>query len=102
MRLNYIKFNQKKIRAELYNGLQNTIISGDDVSNVEQWIILYYDHVKEECSKFQRFITFMWHFIMSLYFQKEKMGGIQTFLYIIMNLPILMMKMYLNLMMKMN
>ncbi|PKY23696.1 hypothetical protein RhiirB3_437978 [Rhizophagus irregularis] len=42
MQLNYIKFNQKKICAELYNGFQNAMISGNDVSNVRQWIILPY------------------------------------------------------------
>lgn len=40
MQLNYVKFNQKSICAELYNGLQDAIISGDDASNVGQRIIV--------------------------------------------------------------
>src|SRR6266498_1465799 len=40
MRLNYLKFNQKQIRAELYNGLQDAICSGDSTTNVGQQIIL--------------------------------------------------------------
>ena len=33
-RLNYLRFNQKQIRAELYNGLQDAMISGDSTTNV--------------------------------------------------------------------
>ncbi|PKB97522.1 hypothetical protein RhiirA5_432985 [Rhizophagus irregularis] len=40
MQLNYVKFNQKSICAELYNGLQDAMISGDDASNVGQRIIV--------------------------------------------------------------
>ncbi len=39
-RLNYLRFNQKQIRAELYNGLQDAMISGDSTTNVGQRIIL--------------------------------------------------------------
>src|SRR5271156_6461109 len=39
-RLNYLRFNQKQIRAELYNGLQDALISGDSTTNVGQRIIL--------------------------------------------------------------
>ena len=39
-RLNYLKYNQKQIRAELYNGLQDAMISGDRTTNVGQRIIL--------------------------------------------------------------
>src|ERR1700722_11224500 len=39
-RLNYLKYNQKQIRAELYNGLQDAMISGDRTTNVGQQIIL--------------------------------------------------------------
>ena len=39
-RLNYLRFNQKQIRAELYNGLQDALISGDSATNVGQRIIL--------------------------------------------------------------
>ena len=39
-RLNFLRFNQKKIRAELYNRLQDAMISGDSITNVEQQIIL--------------------------------------------------------------
>ncbi len=39
-RLNYLRFNQKQIRAELYNGLQDAMISGDSATNVGQRIIL--------------------------------------------------------------
>ena len=39
--LNYLRFNQKQIRAELYiNGLQDAMISGDSITNVGQRIIL--------------------------------------------------------------
>src|SRR6266498_5383040 len=38
-RLNYLRFNQKQIRAELYNGLQDAMISGDSTTtNVGQRI----------------------------------------------------------------
>src|SRR6185437_7317867 len=40
IRLNYLRFNQKQIRAELYNGLQDAIYSGDSITNVGQRIIL--------------------------------------------------------------
>jgi hypothetical protein len=39
-RLNYLRFNQKQIRAELYNGLQDAMISGDSTTNIGQRIIL--------------------------------------------------------------
>ena len=39
-RLNYLRFNQKQIRAELYNGLQDAMYSGDSTTNVGQRIIL--------------------------------------------------------------
>ena len=39
-RLNYLKYNQKQIRAELYSGLQDAINSGDSSANVGQRIIL--------------------------------------------------------------
>ncbi|CAB4488149.1 unnamed protein product [Rhizophagus irregularis] len=39
-RLNYLRFNQKRIRAELYNGIQDAMISGDRTTNVGQRIIL--------------------------------------------------------------
>ena len=39
-RLNYLRFNQKQIRAELYNELQDAMHSGDSTTNVEQRIIL--------------------------------------------------------------
>ena len=39
-RLNYLRFNQKQIRAELYNGLQDAMHSGDSTTNVGQRIIL--------------------------------------------------------------
>jgi hypothetical protein len=39
-RLNYLRFNQKQIRAELYNGLQDAMVSGDSTTNVGQRIIL--------------------------------------------------------------
>src|SRR6266540_5404813 len=39
-RLNYLRHNQKQIRAELYNGLQDAINSGDSLTNVGQRIIL--------------------------------------------------------------
>jgi len=38
-RLNYLRFNQKQIRAELYNGLQDAMYSGDSTTNVGQRII---------------------------------------------------------------
>ena len=38
--LNYLRFNQKQIRAELYNGLQDAMYSGDSTTNVGQRIIL--------------------------------------------------------------
>ena len=34
MRLNYLRFNQKQIQAELYNRLQNAIISGNRITNI--------------------------------------------------------------------
>ena len=34
MHLNYLRFNQKQIQAELYNGLQDAMISGDRTTNV--------------------------------------------------------------------
>jgi hypothetical protein len=34
--LNYLRFNQKQIRAELYNGLQDAMILGDRTTNVGQ------------------------------------------------------------------
>ena len=40
IRLNYIKFNQKQIRAELYNGLQDALHLGDNTTNVGRRIIL--------------------------------------------------------------
>ncbi|CAB4416166.1 unnamed protein product [Rhizophagus irregularis] len=39
-RLNYLRHNQKQIRAELYSGLQDAINSGDNLANVGQRIIL--------------------------------------------------------------
>src|SRR5215208_923504 len=39
-RLNYLRFNQKQICAELYNGLQDAMYSGDSTTNVGQQIIL--------------------------------------------------------------
>ncbi|PKK57669.1 hypothetical protein RhiirC2_797622 [Rhizophagus irregularis] len=39
-RLNYLRFNQKQIRAKLYNGIQDAMISGDRTTNVGQQIIL--------------------------------------------------------------
>src|SRR2546423_2770538 len=39
-RLNYLRFNQKQIRADLYNGLQDAMYSGDSTTNVGQRIIL--------------------------------------------------------------
>ena len=39
-RLNYLRFNQKQICAELYNGLQDAMYSGDSTTNVGQRIIL--------------------------------------------------------------
>ena len=39
-RLNYLRFNQKQIRVELYNGLQDAMYSGDSTTNVRQQIIL--------------------------------------------------------------
>ena len=39
-RLNYLRFNQKQIRAELYNGLQDAMTSGDSTTNIGQRIIL--------------------------------------------------------------
>ncbi len=33
-RLNYLRFNQKQIRAELYNGLQDVMYSGASTTNV--------------------------------------------------------------------
>ncbi|CAG8778985.1 13049_t:CDS:2, partial [Rhizophagus irregularis] len=39
-RLNYLRFNQKQMRAELYNGIQDAMISGDRTTNVGQRIIL--------------------------------------------------------------
>src|SRR6266516_2104148 len=38
--LNYLRFNQRQIRAELYNGLQDAMYSGDSTTNVGQRIIL--------------------------------------------------------------
>ena len=32
--LNFLRFNQKKIHAELYNGLQDAMILGDSITNV--------------------------------------------------------------------
>ena len=34
MCLNYLRFNQKQIQAELYNRLQNAIISGNRITNI--------------------------------------------------------------------
>ena len=39
-RLNYLRHNQKQIRAKQYNGLQDTINSRDSLTNIGQWIIL--------------------------------------------------------------
>jgi hypothetical protein len=39
-RLNYLRYNQKQIRADLYNGLQDAMHSGDSTTNVGQRIIL--------------------------------------------------------------
>ncbi len=38
--LNYLRHNQKQIRAELYNGLQDAINSEDSSTNIGQQIIL--------------------------------------------------------------
>jgi hypothetical protein len=39
-RLNYFKFNQKKIKADTYSGLQDAISANDNLNNVGKRIIL--------------------------------------------------------------
>ena len=54
-RLNYLRFNQKQIRAELYNGLQDAMYSGDSTTNVGQRIILPSHKSNEKKSDFADF-----------------------------------------------